>query len=138
MAAQGLQLCCTGQHMAAQGLQLCFTGPAHDCTGPTIMLHRASIWLQGPAIMLHRASTWLHRACNYAAPGQHRACNYAAQGQQLYCTGPAIMLHYGIWGNMGFHYPADLSLVTYGLRLEVYDEARPKHLTISLDPVSAG
>ena len=35
----------------------------------------------------------------------------------------------GIWGNMGAHYPAELSLslVTYGLRLEVYDEARPKH-----------
>ena len=46
----------------------------------------------------------------------------------------------GIWGNMGAHYPADLSLslVTYGLLLEVYDEARLKHLTTSVDPISAG
>ena len=42
-----------------------------------------------------------------------------------------------IWGNMGAHYPAklSLSLVTYGLRLEVYDEARPKHWTTSVDPI---
>ena len=41
---------------------------------------------------------------------------------------------------MGAHYPADLSLslVTYGLQLEVYDEARPKHWTISVDPIDAG
>ena len=55
---------------------------------------------------------------------------------------PAVVKCYNcvIWGNMGAHYPADLSLplVTYGLRLEVYDEARPKHLTILVDPVSAG
>ena len=42
---------------------------------------------------------------------------------------------------MGAHYPADLSLslVTYGLLLEVYDAARPKHFwTISMDPIDAG
>ena len=42
-----------------------------------------------------------------------------------------------IWCNMGAHHPAELSLslVTYGLRLEVYDEARPKHWTSSVDPI---
>ena len=55
---------------------------------------------------------------------------------------PAAVNSYncGIWGNMGAHHPAELSLslVTYGLRLEVYDEARPKHWTTSVDPVDAG
>ena len=38
---------------------------------------------------------------------------------------------------MGAHHPAELSLslVTYGLRLGVYDEARLKHWTISVDPI---